>query len=69
MHRHSLGDANGVGLVLYPDTYYNLLYHCFGETSASKPSMMSGYALPWRGWPYATDDGLGNAVQSAGPGS
>lgn len=69
MHRHSLGDANGAGLVLFPDTYYNLLYHCFGETSASKPSMMSGYTLPWRGWPYAADDGLGNAVLSAGPGS
>jgi len=69
MHRHSLGDANGAGLVLYPSTYYNLLYHCFGETSASKPSMMSGYTLPWRRWPYAADDGLGNSVTSAGPGS
>lgn len=69
MHRHRLGDANGAGLVLYPSTYYNLLYHCFGETSASKPSMMSGYTLPWRRWPYAADDGLGNAVTSAGTGS
>jgi hypothetical protein len=57
MHRHSLGDANGAGLVLFPDTYYNLLYHCSGEISASKPSMMSGYTLLWRGLPYATVDG------------
>ena len=66
MHRHSLGDVNGADLVLSTDTYYNLLYQCFGETSASKPSTMSGYTLPWRGWPYATEDGLGNAVPAAG---
>lgn len=62
MHRHSLGDVNGAGLVLFPDFYYNLLYHCFGETSASKPSAMTGYKLPWYGWPWATDDGLGDGV-------
>jgi hypothetical protein len=61
MHRHSLGDVNGAGLVLWPENY-NLLYHCFGETSASKPSMNAGYVLPWRGWAYATHDGLGNTV-------
>jgi hypothetical protein len=69
MHRHSLGGANGAGLVLYPRTYTNLLYHCFGETTASKPSRMSGHTLPWRGWPYAADDGLGNSVSSSGRGA
>jgi hypothetical protein len=63
MHRHSLGDVNGAGLVLWPENY-NLLYHCFGETSASKPSMNAGYVLPWRGWAYATHDGLGNTVSA-----
>jgi len=64
MHRHSLGDVNGAGLVLWPEKY-NLLYHCFGETGASKPSMMSGYTLPWREWAYAADDGLGNTIPLA----
>lgn len=65
MHRHSLGDVNGAGLVLFPDAYYNLLYHCFHETGWSRPGRMSGYTLPWRDWPYATDDGLGNAIPTA----
>jgi hypothetical protein len=68
MHRHSLGDANGAGLVLFPRAY-NLLHHCFGETSASSPGMMSRYTLPRREWRYAADDGLGNAVPGARPGS
>ena len=66
MHRHSLGDVNGAGLVIFPDSNYNLLYHCFGETGESKPGMMSGVTLPWKGWPYATDNGLGNPVPAAG---
>jgi hypothetical protein len=61
MHRHRLGDVNGAGLVLWPEKY-NLLYWCFNETSASKPSMNAGYTLPWRKWAYATDDGLGNTI-------
>lgn len=61
MHRHRFGDANGAGLVLWPEKY-NLLYHCFGETSASKVSMNSGYTLPWPAWPYGADDGLGNTI-------
>ena len=64
MHRHSLGHVNGAGLVLLPK-HYNLLYHCFGETTASWPSMRSGYTLPWREWSYATDDGLGNTIPTA----
>jgi hypothetical protein len=64
MHRHSLGDVNGAGLVLWPEKY-NLLYHCFGETGYSKPSMYSGWTLPWRDWAYATEDGLGNTVPTA----
>jgi hypothetical protein len=64
MHRHSLGDVNGAGLVLFPENY-NLLYHCFGETGYSKPSMYSGWTLPWAGWPYASDDGLGNTIPAA----
>src|SRR5258708_4803448 len=63
------GGATGAGLGLYQSTYYTLLYRGFGETSAAKPSMMSGYTLPWRRWPYAADDGLGSAVSGAGPGS
>jgi len=63
MHRHSLRYVNGAGLVLFP-RHYNLLYHCFGETGAAKPSMMSGYTLPWREWTYATDDGLGHPVST-----
>jgi hypothetical protein len=66
MHRHSLRDVNGAGLVLYPDNNYNLLYHCFGETGYSKPSMYSGWTLPLQGWPYATSDGLGNTSPAAG---
>jgi hypothetical protein len=64
MHRHSLGDVNGAGLVLFPKEY-NLLYHCFGEAGASWPSMNSGYTLPWRDWAYATDDGLGHTIPAA----
>jgi hypothetical protein len=65
-HRHSLGDVNGAGLVLFPKEY-NLLYHCFGEAGASWPSMNSGYTLPWRDWAYATDDGLGHTIPAADP--
>ncbi len=61
MHRHSLGHVNGAGLVLDPPNY-NLLYHCFGETGASRPSTKSGYTLPRPDWAYATDDGLGNTI-------
>ena len=64
MHRHSLGDVNGAGLVLFPENY-NLLYHCFGETGYSKPSMQSGWTLPHPGWPYAADDGLGSTIPTA----
>jgi hypothetical protein len=64
MHRNSLGHVNGAGVVLLPK-HYNLLYHCFGETVASRASMMAGYSLPWREWTYATDDGLGNQAASA----
>jgi hypothetical protein len=64
MHRHSLGHVNGAGLVLLPK-HYNLLYHCFGETTASRPSMRSGYTLPWRDWSYASDNGLGNTIPTA----
>lgn len=53
---HRLGDANGADLVLWPEKY-NLLYHCFGETTASKASMIPG--TPWPEWPYGVDDGLG----------
>jgi len=64
MHRHSLGHVNGAGLVLFPKDY-NLLYHCFGETGVSWPSMYSGYTLPWGDWAYATDDGLGNTIPTS----
>lgn len=57
MHRHRLNDVNGAGLVLFPENY-NLLYHCFGERSASKPSQNMGYTLPWAAWDYANQDGL-----------
>jgi hypothetical protein len=66
MHRHRLRDVNGAGLVLFPENY-NLLYHCFGETSYSTPSMNSGYTLPWRGWAYATDNGLANTIPPPTP--
>jgi hypothetical protein len=65
-HRSGVIEVDEAGVVLFPDTYYNLLYHCFGETSASRPSAMSGYRLPWQGWPYATSDGLGDAVPAPG---
>jgi hypothetical protein len=55
----------GAGLVLFPENY-NLLYHCFGETGYSKPSMNAGCTLPWQGWPYATHDGLGNTIPAVG---
>jgi hypothetical protein len=58
MHRHSLGDVNGAGLVLFPPKY-NLYYHAFGETSCSKPGRNTGFGLPVKGEPYCDDDGLG----------
>jgi hypothetical protein len=61
MHRHRLGDVNGAGLVLFPENY-NLLRHCFGEASASKPSTGRTYPLPWHEWPYAAGDGLASGI-------
>lgn len=61
MHRHSLGDINGAGVVLFPPKY-NLYYHAFGETSCSKPGRNTGFELPKRGEPYYADDGLGDPL-------
>lgn len=58
MHRHSLGDVNGAGVVIFPPNY-NLYYHAFGESSCSKPGSNAGFALPRKGLPYYDDDGLG----------
>ncbi|MEV6620293.1 DUF3800 domain-containing protein [Amycolatopsis sp. NPDC051106] len=58
MHRHSLGDVNGAGLVIFPPKY-NLYYQAFGETGCSKPGRNTGFVLPVKGHPYYDDDGLG----------
>lgn len=57
MHRHSLGDVNGAGLVIFPPKY-NLYYQAFGETGCSKPGRNTGFVLPVKGHPYYDDDGL-----------
>ncbi|MEU4827095.1 DUF3800 domain-containing protein [Actinomadura sp. NPDC023710] len=62
MHRHRMKDVNGAGLVLFPERL-NLLYHCFGEKSASKPSANAGVSLPWAEGLYSEDDGLGVPAQ------
>ena len=62
MHRHSLGYVNGAGLVLFP-RHYNLLYHCFGETGASRPSTNTGVTLPWQDRAYAADQGSASLPQ------
>jgi hypothetical protein len=64
MHRHRLGDVSGAGLALFPENH-NLLYHCFGEKWASRPSTGIRYPLPWQPWAYGTGDGLGNSVTTA----
>jgi len=56
-HRHSLGDVNGAGLVLFPDKL-NLYYWALGETSCSRPSAQSGWSLPVSHMEYGVDDGL-----------
>lgn len=56
-HRHSLGDINGAGLVLFPECY-NLYYWALGATSWSKPSKLTRTSLPVTGFRYDTDDGL-----------
>ena len=58
MHRHRLGAVNGAGLVLIPDTLYNLLYWCFEETTWARPSTDISHDLPYCAWPYWADDGL-----------
>ena len=68
MHRHRLGDVSGAGLALFPENH-NLLYHCFGEKWASRPSTGFRYPLPWQSWAYATSDRLGNPVPTATSGS
>jgi len=57
MHRHSLGDVNGAGVVLFPDRP-NLYYWAFSETGWSKPSALGGWTLPATQLEYGTDDGL-----------
>ena len=59
-HRHPIhGHVNGIGIVLYPQELINLYYWAFGEEFAFKASRNTGPALPKRGFPYDTDDGLG----------
>lgn len=57
-HRNRFGHAGGAGIVLYPNRLRNLLFWAFGETTLSRPAMMTGYTLPWREWPYSVADGL-----------
>jgi hypothetical protein len=56
-HRHSLGDVNGAGLVLFPEQP-NLYYWALGETGWSKPSAIAGYSLPDPRFQYGQDAGL-----------
>lgn len=56
-HRHSLGDINGAGVVIFPD-HPNLYYWAFGETGYSIPSKQAGVELPFEGYRYFEDDGL-----------
>jgi hypothetical protein len=54
--------AGGAGIVLWPPGLYNLHYWVFGEETYAKVAMGTGWGLPWRDWPYATEDGLGNTL-------
>ncbi|MEZ0094098.1 DUF3800 domain-containing protein [Streptacidiphilus sp. EB129] len=56
-HKHSLGSIGGAGVVIWPQNP-NLYYWAFGEDDYSRPSMMAGFVLPYKAFPYADDDGL-----------
>jgi hypothetical protein len=61
-HKNKWDLAGGAGIVLWPSPQLaNLLYWAFGEKTYAKVAMNSGWTLPWRDWPYATDNGLDEA--------
>lgn len=58
-HKNTHGLAGGAGIVLWPaPELINLLYWAFGETTYAKVAMNTGWTLPWRTWPYATNSGI-----------
>ena len=64
-HKNTHGLAGGAGIVLWPTPdLTNLLYWTFGESTYAKVAMNAGWTLPWRDWPYATEDGLSAIVGS-----
>ncbi len=67
-YRHALGDANGAGLVLFPEKH-NLHYWALGETGWSRPSALSGLTLPAKQYEYGESDGLPAAEEPGIAGS
>ena len=60
-HKNAWDLAGGAGIVVWPTTNLaNLLHWAFGEGAYAKVAKNAGVTLPWRDWPYATDDGLPN---------
>ena len=58
-HKNAQNLAGGAGIVLWPTPdLTNLLYWAFGENTYAKVAMNTGWTLPWREWPYATDAGI-----------
>ena len=66
MHRHRLRYVNGAGIVQFPE-HMNLYYWAFGETGWARPSAMSGWALPRKGYDYADDPGLPPGTPAQAP--
>jgi hypothetical protein len=57
-HKNAMGTAGGAGIVLWPPQLYNLHYWAFGEDTYWKVGRGAGVTLPYREWPYLSDDGL-----------
>jgi hypothetical protein len=56
-HRNQYDFAWGAGIVLFPIEMVNLCYWAFGEETAFKVSMNSGFSLPDRRFSFFADDG------------
>lgn len=61
-HKNVRGLAGGAGIVLWPPQLRNLHYWVFGESAYVKLARNAGWRLPYSGWTYASDDGLGNTL-------
>ncbi len=57
MLRNVLGYIGGTGLKVYPDQLVNLYHWVLGENAFVKAANGTGWPLPLKNIPYATDDG------------